>query len=222
MPMTRSMRPGDVDDLALSVALMAIAGCVDAIGFLKLGHLFVSFMSGNTTQFVVWAIPGSWDRARAAGALVVLFVLGVIAGRFLGAWALHWRRPAILLLDGALLSLAALMPPTGVAMIVPMVLAMGIQNAALHRAGGAKMSLTYVTGTLVSFGEKLADACMSSQPHERWAWLPYLLLWVGLMLGAAAGALTYRWVHLHALFLPAAAVLLLTVITAGSVRRDET
>jgi uncharacterized membrane protein YoaK (UPF0700 family) len=34
---------------AFGVLLTAIAGWVDAIGFLSLGGFYVSFMSGNTT-----------------------------------------------------------------------------------------------------------------------------------------------------------------------------
>ena len=37
----------------LAACLAALAGYVDAIGFLKLGGLFVSFMSGNSTRLAV-------------------------------------------------------------------------------------------------------------------------------------------------------------------------
>ena len=43
--------------LLLAVLLAALAGIVDAIGFIRLGHLFVSFMSGNSTQFAVTSWP---------------------------------------------------------------------------------------------------------------------------------------------------------------------
>ena len=43
----------------MAVLLAALAGYVDSIGFLQLGGLFVSFMSGNTTRMAaanVWPI----------------------------------------------------------------------------------------------------------------------------------------------------------------------
>ncbi len=46
-------------DLLLAAALIAVAGFVDAIGFLTLGHLFVSFASGNSTQFAI-AVGAFW------------------------------------------------------------------------------------------------------------------------------------------------------------------
>ena len=38
-------------NLLLACALSALAGYVDSIGYLHLGGLFVSFMSGNSTRW---------------------------------------------------------------------------------------------------------------------------------------------------------------------------
>src|ERR1700744_147166 len=90
----------------LAVGLSALAGFVDATGFLKLGGFFVSFMSGNTTRFAVGLVRNT-NSAAVAGGLIGIFVLGVIlatlTGRFVGK-----RRPAIILaLVSVLLALAA-------------------------------------------------------------------------------------------------------------------
>jgi uncharacterized membrane protein YoaK (UPF0700 family) len=57
------MTPDARDDLTLAVFLIALAGFVDAVGFLILGNLFVSFMSGNSTQFAILAGRASWGLA---------------------------------------------------------------------------------------------------------------------------------------------------------------
>lgn len=209
------MTRDDLGHLVLAICLIAIAGYVDAIGFLKLGHLFVSYMSGNTTQFAVAASQGAASKAGEAGGIVALFVAGVVLGRLLALWAKQWRRPAILILDAALLGLAALAAFSPAA-IVPIVLAMGIQNEAIRKAGETKTALTYVTGTLVSLGETIADA-FGAEPKERWAWVPYLLLWIGLVIGAAIGAQIYAELGVKALLWPAAALVLLAAITAAAV-----
>ena len=51
-------------NIALACALSALAGYVDAIGFLHLGGLFVSFMSGNSTRMGVSLAEGN-GRAAA-------------------------------------------------------------------------------------------------------------------------------------------------------------
>lgn len=206
------MSSDDLRHLSLATALTALAGFVDAVGFLTLRHLFVSFMSGNSTQFALKAGEQSWNEAFPPGALVVVFVTGVVVGRLIATAAKNWRRPAILISEAALLGAAAVLPLSGAKAAVLMALAMGAQNAVLHRAGETKTSLTYVTGTLVSFGEKLADGVSGAGPLT--ACLPYFSLWAGLVLGGAAGAVVYGALGIAALALPAAASASLAAATA--------
>jgi uncharacterized membrane protein YoaK (UPF0700 family) len=65
--------------LALSACLAGTAGFVDAIGFLETGGLFVSFMSGNSTQAGIGLLEGDVGFAVLALGLVASFVLGVTA-----------------------------------------------------------------------------------------------------------------------------------------------
>ncbi|PIJ16278.1 hypothetical protein BMH30_12850, partial [Leucobacter sp. OLES1] len=67
-----------------SLLLAGAAGFVDAIGFILSGGLFVSFMSGNSTQAGVEISRGEVQTAAVALSLVAGFVLGVLAGRVLG------------------------------------------------------------------------------------------------------------------------------------------
>jgi uncharacterized membrane protein YoaK (UPF0700 family) len=208
------MTRDDIAHLAFAICLIIIAGYVDAIGFLKLGGLFVSFMSGNSTQFAVVATQGRWSDAGEAGGLVLLFVLGVVFGHILALRAGRWRRPVILIVDAVLLGAAVLLAPSPTAMI-PTVIAMGLQNEAQQRAGEIKTSLTYVTGTLVSLGEHLAGALTGSEPEKRWQWIAYLLLWLGLVIGAVIGAHLYATQQIAALRWPAIVLVVLAIATAA-------
>src|SRR5271154_5572159 len=75
-------------NISLACALSALAGYVDAIGFLHLGGLFVSFMSGNSTRMGVSLAEGQWTSAATS---LGLGVAGgsVAAGRCRG---LLWIR----------------------------------------------------------------------------------------------------------------------------------
>lgn len=203
--------PVEPVDLALALALMAVAGCVDAVGFLKLGHLFVSFMSGDTTQFAIYIAQTRWTQAARAGMLVGLFVAGVIAGRMIWHRAARPGRPVILMTVMALLGLALLLSLHRLAMYVPLVLAMGLQNEAIHQAGHVRTNLTYVTGTLVRLGEHLADALLA--PRFSWGWLPYLLQWAALLAGAVLGAWSYARLSDAALMFPIAVLGATSLVT---------
>ena len=63
-------------NISLACALSALAGYVDGIGFLHLGGLFVSFMSGNSTRMGVSLAEGQWLSAAEAFGLIALFVIG--------------------------------------------------------------------------------------------------------------------------------------------------
>src|SRR5947208_11586004 len=67
-------------NISLACALSALAGHVDGIGFLHLGGLFVSFMSGNSTRMGVSLAEGQWLSAAEAFGLIALFVIGAAAG----------------------------------------------------------------------------------------------------------------------------------------------
>jgi uncharacterized membrane protein YoaK (UPF0700 family) len=169
----------------LAAALAALAGYVDALGFLRLGGYFVSFMSGNSTRL---AVGLAMDRAAAAvaGRLVAAFVAGVVAGALVAARAGHRRKPAVLVLVAAILAVAALLDRFGIWPAVALAAAMGAVNNAFMRNGEVAVGATYMTGTLVKLGQHLAHALSGG---ALWGWVPYLLLWSSLTGGAVIGAL---------------------------------
>ena len=205
-------------NIALACALSALAGYVDAIGFLHLGGLFVSFMSGNSTRLGVSLADGQWETAAGAFGLIVLFVIGAAGGSLLVLGRGLHRQPWLLFTEALLLAIAALayafrQPTVAIGAIV---LAMGLENAVFQIHGGAGLGLTYVTGALVKVGQLLADALMGG---PRLGFLPNLLLWAALVFGSLCGALAYHWMNLGAIWFAAAFALALGAIVAASVHR---
>lgn len=193
----------------LAVALAALAGYIDAVGFIWLGGFFVSFMSGNSTRLAVGVADGS-AAALVAGALIGAFVAGAIGGSLVASLAGGRRKVAVLALVTILLSAAAAFAATGLerSAIALLALAMGAENAVFRRGGEVSIGVTYMTGALVKLAHGIADAMLGG---ERWSWLPYLLLWCGLVAGAVGGAACYRALELNALWVAACAAALLTL-----------
>ncbi|MFT3977301.1 MAG: YoaK family protein [Sphingomonas bacterium] len=174
---------------SLAAALAALAGYVDAIGFVKMGGLFVSFMSGNTTRMAVGMAGGSAVAAMAA-ALIAAFLIGVIGGALVAAASGAARKTAVLSLTAALLGVAAVLERfvSGNWTAIAMAAAMGTTNNVFLRGGEVSVGVTYMTGTLVKLGQRIAAALMGDGAGE---WLAYLRLWLGLLAGAVSGALLY-------------------------------
>ncbi|WP_353230618.1 YoaK family protein [Novosphingobium sp.] len=169
-----------------AVALAALAGCVDAIGFLSANGYFVSFMSGNTTRLGVALGTAPW-HALAPALLIAGFVGGVTGGSLLAMAAGRWRKPAITGLVALLLLIGAGARALGAeyVMLATLVLAMGAINNTFQRGGEVAIGLTYMTGALVRLGQGLA-LHLAGRPipgSASWAWL-----WGGLLAGAVTGA----------------------------------
>lgn len=195
---------------ALAISLSTLAGYVDAIGFIASGGFFVSFMSGNSTRLAVGLVDPAVNAAIAA-ALIGTFVLGVAAGSVLGHVARHRRRPVILTLIATLLALAALSAQFGQIPMATFVLAftMGAENAVFERDGETRVGLTYMTGSLVRLGHGLAGILIG---QRRPGWGAYALLWLGLTIGAIAGALAYSHLRDMAIWLASGAAFALAFL----------
>lgn len=203
-------------NLLLACALSGLAGYVDGIGFLHLGGLFVSFMSGNTTRLGIYASDADWAKVGEAATLIALFVVGAGAGSLIVQSRGKYRQPVLLLVEAVLLGLAALAhklgsPELAVAAIV---IAMGLENAYFQADGGGGLGLTYVTGALVKVGQLMASALTGG---PRWGWVPSLLLWGALAAGALVGGLAYSRINLDAIWY--AAGLALAISFALGLRR---
>jgi uncharacterized membrane protein YoaK (UPF0700 family) len=196
----------------LAICLSALAGYVDATGFMASGGFFVSFMSGNSTRFAV-GLFDSAINAAAAAALIATFVAGVFSGSVLGHLAGRRRPVAILAAIACLLALAAagdafrLVWPT----ILLLAFSMGAENAIFERDGETRVGLTYMTGSLVRIGHGLAGLVIG---QRRPGWEAYMLLWLGLIGGAICGALAYSVARSVTIWLACAAAVLIAVLAS--------
>jgi uncharacterized membrane protein YoaK (UPF0700 family) len=151
---------GAVRDLLL---LSLTAGSADAAGFMGLGHVFTSNMTGNVVLFGV-----AVGQAHVSDAAHSLYVLAIfLTGAYLGAWLSHgidekdWPRIVVRLLGLEALLLTSfaiywslLAPRSREGFAYPLMtllaLAMGLQSAAMYRLNVPGVATTAVTGTLTS------------------------------------------------------------------------
>jgi uncharacterized membrane protein YoaK (UPF0700 family) len=198
---------GAAPGLVLAAILAALAGMVDVIGYLHLKGLFISFMSGNSTQLAAALGQGELAAAATIAELIVLFVLGAAAGQVLADVTGRWHMTGVLVGVALLLSIAAVLRTAP----EPMVFAMGALNASMHRAGKIPVSLTFVTGVLVRLGQGIGN--LLSGRVTAWDWLAQASSWVGMLTGATIGGAAYLRIGEPAIWLPIA---LAGVLAAGS------
>ncbi len=151
----------------LLVGLTVVTGVVDAASYLKLGHVFVANMTGNIV-FLGFALAGaSGLSALTSLAALACFLLGALAGGWLIARVPQHRGlllrnasalQALLLAIALTISLAASEPlHTGgrYALLVPLALAMGVQNAAAQRLAVPELTTTVLTRTLTGLSSEM-------------------------------------------------------------------
>ena len=228
-----------------------VGGFVDAVGFLALFHLFTAHMSGNSVWFGTYLGVGNWRLGLHHLFPIPLFVAGVALGTAAVELARRFRLRApfvpALLLEAVLLALfmvcgsactvdGAVHTETVWAFYLIAALpalAMGVQNATLHRVGERLLPTTYVTGVLNGLategvhllfwlgeqtravGLRPALRAAPAQPALRAA-VASALLWLAYVAGAVSGGYAkHRW-ELYALIAPLAA--LAATIAAASIQ----
>ena len=140
-----------------AAGVSAVAIYVDAIGSLKLGDLFVFFMSGTSAHLAIGAIVDS-QIALIAVRLLAGLVVAVVAGTALGRVAGTRRKPAVL---GVRLPFpygcgVRECQPSGSGTALTITVVMGAANTVCQRAGEVRIGVTYMTGALVKRGHRLA------------------------------------------------------------------
>lgn len=195
--------------------LTAVAGFVDAVGYIELGGFFASFMSGASISLGVSATANQWVAAYHAVLLIIVFVTAATTSSVISDIMRPWGIPTAIFLEAGCLSAAVLMIESGwpsFETIFPVVAAMGIQNMALRPINGVRLGVTFMTGTLVSLSRALGRFLI--RRAQFWTWAPHGLIWCFFVAGAAAGAASHMKWGLLALAIPAITVWALGTLTA--------
>ena len=204
-PLARSPRGVARNAARLAACLATIAGFVDAYGMITYG-VYVSFMSGNTTQTGYQAAEGAYGAALLSALAIPFFVMGSFAGTLLVEFAARFARRRVFGVVAAGLALIVGLTKLGLlsggGAIAAISFAMGVMNAAFSRVGAESVSLTFVTGTLSRVGSHLALAARRAPLAEaQGPWDTHLSralllgrIWAGFLVGALlSGAATPRF-----------------------------
>lgn len=202
----------DLPRRRLAIAFAALAGFVDAVGFVAAGGYFVSFMSGNTTRLGV-DLATSLASALVPVGLIASFVGGAFLGALMAESRPQRRKTVSVGIAASLLVAANILQAgwSGHWFLGACAMAMGALNNAFSREGEVQIGVTYLTGALVRFAQGLALRVRGQDPIRH---AGYGVLWFGLALGSLAGAATFTVSGTLGLQLAAAAALVLLVVTS--------
>lgn len=214
-------RPADFLERAGVYLLASVGGCIDAIGFLTLGSLFVAHMSGNTASLGAFFGQGRWELGLPHLVAVPIFAAGIIAGHLWLAWKPGSRSVAlILLLEAALLAGFAIAwaiagspvpnTPGFYALALLPLLAMGLQNSSIRTIGNVTFHTTYVTGVVDLFAESSAKYFRHRSPEAARTARQAAFVWLCYAVGGAAGSAGLLFVKAGIFALPVTVLLLLS------------
>ena len=179
----------------LMVLLTVVTGLVDAVSYLRLGHVFVANMTGNVV-FLGFALGGAAEFSIVASlSALAAFLVGALLGgqlirRIGGHRARHVAVAALIkmVLVGAALAVAlSPLDPAGMAeryvLIALLGVAMGLQNATVRRLAIPDLTTTVLTMTLTALTADSPVGSGKGPPPWR-----KLLGVAAMFAGAAAGA----------------------------------
>jgi len=192
--MTIDLKIGSRRLVGALLTLTAVTGLIDAVSYLRMGHVFVANMTGNVVflGFSLQTDAGLSIPASAVG--IGGFLVGALAGGRLGRrldgrpW--HWLR-TVFAVQAVVLAAVTVLGGLGVlsytghrALVTIAVLAatFGLQNATVRRLGAADLTTTVLTLGLTGLA---ADSRLAGGPGGR----PHRRLGsvLAMLAGAAAG-----------------------------------
>jgi uncharacterized membrane protein YoaK (UPF0700 family) len=201
---------------AFLVVLTFITGLVDAVSYLKLGHVFVANMTGNIV-FLGFATAGAQDFSISASIVAIAaFLAGALGGGRLGAKTGQHRGRLLAIatyIKVLLIGLAFSVSLTShelspilfqYILLILLALAMGLQNAVARRLAVPDLTTTVLTLTLTGLAaDSIFAGGNNPRPGRR------VLATIVMFLGAAVGTFLVLQVGIWAVLLLALALQIL-------------
>jgi uncharacterized membrane protein YoaK (UPF0700 family) len=211
------------------VALAAVAGYVDAVGYIQLGKLFVAHMSGNSAAAAADLGRGDLGAALHRVIPVATFVVGLFGGASLSTFLVRARlrstHAVLFASEGALLAGAiaadAALRRSSAAPIVAVGLAttaMAVQSTAVARVVDVPVLTTAITGVLTRFAENVVKAVLDGEDRAdaRGRAGLYAAVWASFFLAATVGGFAAVRLGIAALGAP---LVVLTVLVVRDIQR---
>jgi uncharacterized membrane protein YoaK (UPF0700 family) len=203
----------------LLIVLTVVTGLVDAVSYLKLGHVFVANMTGNVVLLGL-AVSGVSEFSVAVSLVAIgSFLLGALAGGRLGSRTGQHRGRFIALATYAngtavgtafVVSLASSDASGGMpayALVLLLAFAMGLQNATARRLGVPDLTTTVLTLTVTGLA---ADSHFAGGTNPNIG--RRLVATAAMFIGASLGAVLISHFSVSAALAVAVALLLFNAI----------
>ena len=203
----------------LLILLTVVTGLVDAVSYLKLGHVFVANMTGNVVLLGFAAAGASEFSAAVSLVAMGSFLFGAVAGGRLGS-SMGQHRGQFLALStyaqvsavGAafVVSLASSDVSGGIpayVLVVLLAFAMGLQNATARRLGVPDLTTTVLTLTFTGLA---ADSHFAGGTNPNIG--RRLIATAAMFVGASLGAVLIFHVSVSAALAVAVALLLINAM----------
>jgi uncharacterized membrane protein YoaK (UPF0700 family) len=190
-----------------AVALAAVAGMVNVIGFLGFEHQAVSHLTGTTSLLGAALADGDLRAISHLWGLLIAFCLGaMLSGMIIQDSALKLgRRYGVVLVLEALLLLAAtpLLKHQLIWGALLAAMACGLQNAMVTTYSGAVVRTTHLSGMFTDLGIGLGHLLRGMPLQKRRLMLSGFII-SGFLGGSILGAWLFRHLQYDALLVPAA------------------
>jgi uncharacterized membrane protein YoaK (UPF0700 family) len=184
------------------VALSAVAGYVEVIGFMDFGGIYPGIMTGNTVQLGLTLAKAQWARFGLIGFAVALFFLGGIVASLIkrhlpkAPWGLVFMAAALVVASLVRVHTSARIPYE----LPLLAFALAMQGDTISTFGGVSIQTIVVTNNMVKFSDALVGRyLMRAQPGAHRPALQEVLLpglaWLTYSVSAGIGALAAAWLQ---------------------------